>query len=83
MQHSRQQGCGLNEIVVCQTKASFLACSMQIARAVIGCVVIGHYPLNHHPARKAWEVSPSMSSLLHVVEEQQRYGNQPPAWHRP
>jgi hypothetical protein len=29
---------------------------LQIARAVIGCVVIGHYPLNHHPARKAWEV---------------------------
>uniref|UniRef100_A0A383V4T9 Amino acid transporter transmembrane domain-containing protein n=1 Tax=Tetradesmus obliquus TaxID=3088 RepID=A0A383V4T9_TETOB len=29
--------------------------AIQIARAVIGCVVLGHYPLNHHPARKGWE----------------------------
>ena len=28
---------------------------MQVAKAVIGLVVIGHYPLNHHPARLAWE----------------------------
>ncbi|KAF6257139.1 transmembrane amino acid transporter protein-domain-containing protein [Scenedesmus sp. NREL 46B-D3] len=29
--------------------------AIQVARAVIGCVVLGHYPLNHHPARKGWE----------------------------
>jgi solute carrier family 38 (sodium-coupled neutral amino acid transporter), member 7/8 len=23
----------------------------QVARGVIGAVVVGHYPLNHHPAR--------------------------------
>jgi hypothetical protein len=28
---------------------------MQIARGVIGAVVTGHYPLNHHPARLAME----------------------------
>ena len=28
---------------------------MQVAKAVIGLVVVGHYPLNHHPARLAWE----------------------------
>ena len=27
----------------------------QIARAAIGCVVIGHYPLNAHPARVGLE----------------------------
>ena len=27
----------------------------QVAKAVIGLVVIGHYPLNHHPARLAME----------------------------
>lgn len=27
----------------------------QVAKAVIGLVVIGHYPLNHHPARLAIE----------------------------
>ncbi|KIY99600.1 AAAP family transporter: amino acid [Monoraphidium neglectum] len=26
-----------------------------IARAAIGCVCVGSYPLNHHPARAAWE----------------------------
>lgn len=30
---------------------------MQVARAVIGFVVMAHYPLNHNPARKGWEVS--------------------------
>jgi hypothetical protein len=45
---------------------------MQVARAVIGCVVLGHWPLNHHPARKAWEVSKrgggqgGMARLLHL-----------------
>eukprot|EP00775_Hariotina_reticulata_P008954 gene8954-9130_t len=29
--------------------------AIQVARGVIGCVVIGHYPLNHHPARRSWE----------------------------
>jgi len=29
--------------------------------ASIGCVVIGHYPLNHHPARRSWEVQPKSS----------------------
>ena len=28
---------------------------MQIARGVIGLVVTGHYPLNHHPGRLAIE----------------------------
>ena len=28
---------------------------MQVARGVIGLVVTGHYPLNHHPARLAVE----------------------------
>lgn len=28
---------------------------MQIAKGVIGLVVVGHYPLNHHPARLAGE----------------------------
>ncbi|KAK9804447.1 hypothetical protein WJX73_002133 [Symbiochloris irregularis] len=28
---------------------------MLVARAIIGAVVIGHYPLNHHPARLAME----------------------------
>ncbi|KAF6255255.1 transmembrane amino acid transporter protein-domain-containing protein [Scenedesmus sp. NREL 46B-D3] len=28
---------------------------IQVARAVIGGVCMGSYPLNHHPARKAWE----------------------------
>ena len=28
---------------------------MQVARGVIGAVVTGHYPLNHHPARLAME----------------------------
>lgn len=28
---------------------------MQVAKGVIGLVVIGHYPLNHHPARLAIE----------------------------
>ncbi len=29
--------------------------ALQIARGVIGLVVTGHYPLNHHPARLALE----------------------------
>lgn len=29
--------------------------ALQIARGVIGAVVTGHYPLNHHPARLAME----------------------------
>lgn len=28
---------------------------LQVARAVIGLVVAGHFPLNHHPARASWE----------------------------
>lgn len=28
---------------------------IQVARAAIGGVCMGSYPLNHHPARKAWE----------------------------
>ena len=28
---------------------------LQVAKGVIGLVVIGHYPLNHHPARLAIE----------------------------
>lgn len=28
---------------------------MQVAKGVIGLVVVGHYPLNHHPARLAME----------------------------
>lgn len=28
---------------------------VQVARGVIGAVVTGHYPLNHHPARLAME----------------------------
>lgn len=28
---------------------------MQVARVVIGLVVLGHFPLNHHPARQATE----------------------------
>lgn len=34
---------------------------MKVARCVIGCVVVGHYPLNHHPARLCVE------DLLHVM----------------
>ncbi len=51
---------------------------MQVARAVIGVVVVGHYPLNHHPARHAFEdllhalfnvnsVSPWLSALITVA----------------
>ena len=29
--------------------------ALQVAKGVIGLVVIGHYPLNHHPARLAIE----------------------------
>ena len=32
-----------------------LCTAFQIARGVIGAVVTGHYPLNHHPARLAME----------------------------
>lgn len=32
-----------------------LRTALQIARGVIGAVVTGHYPLNHHPARLAME----------------------------
>lgn len=32
-----------------------LCTALQIARGVIGAVVTGHYPLNHHPARLAME----------------------------
>ncbi|MEW5297319.1 MAG: hypothetical protein WDW36_000536 [Sanguina aurantia] len=28
---------------------------IQVARVAIGCVVLAHYPLNHHPARGAFE----------------------------
>ena len=28
---------------------------LQVARGVVGAVVVGHYPLNHHPARLAVE----------------------------
>jgi hypothetical protein len=38
------------------TIASGVRCPLpQIARAAIGCVVIGHYPLNAHPARVGLE----------------------------
>ena len=30
-------------------------CIAQVAKGVIGLVVVGHYPLNHHPARLAME----------------------------
>jgi hypothetical protein len=36
------------------TKCPIL-CPPKIARGIIGAVVIGHYPLNHHPARLALE----------------------------
>ena len=41
------------------TRKTSAACegshAMQIARGVIGLVVTGHYPLNHHPGRLAIE----------------------------
>eukprot|EP00877_Chromochloris_zofingiensis_P003558 jgi/Chrzof1/13202/Cz07g24080.t1 len=50
---------------------------IQIARCVIGVVVVGHYPLNHHPARQGYEdlliamfgftVLPSWVSMLCTI----------------
>ena len=48
------------------------------ARGIIGCVVVGHYPLNHHPARLALEdleawafdwrsISPTLSTCQTVA----------------
>jgi hypothetical protein len=36
---------------------------LQVARAAIGGVCMGSYPLNHHPARKAWEVRVNQQSI--------------------
>lgn len=40
-----------------------------VARAVVGTVVMCHYPLNHHPARHAWE------DVIEVFG-----GSRPPKW---
>ncbi len=37
--------------VLCLT----ICCCVQVARGVIGVVVIGHFPLNHNPARQGLE----------------------------
>ena len=53
-------------------------CDVQVARGIIGCVVVGHYPLNHHPARLALEdleawafdwrsISPALSTCQTVA----------------
>ncbi len=34
---------------------NFMCVPAQIARGVIGAVVVGHYPLNQHPARLCME----------------------------
>ncbi|KAF8059975.1 slc38a7 [Scenedesmus sp. PABB004] len=50
----------------------------QVARGVIGFVVLAHYPLNHHPARRGWEdlldavagvktIPPWLSAVMTVV----------------
>lgn len=56
---------------------STACCCVQIARCVIGVVVVGHYPLNHHPARQGYEdlliamfgftVLPSWVSMLCTI----------------
>ena len=38
-----------------QATVSAQVICVQVARGVIGAVVTGHYPLNHHPARLAME----------------------------
>ena len=40
---------------LCSLSASQERARVQVARGVIGLVVTGHYPLNHHPARLAVE----------------------------
>jgi hypothetical protein len=47
---------------------SFIPPALQIARAVIGCVVMAHYPLNHHPARKGWEVCTVCAAAIEAAE---------------
>ena len=41
--------------IACRVVRDTALCRPQIARAAIGCVVIGHYPLNAHPARVGLE----------------------------
>lgn len=52
--HRRRQ-CQLTNLSVPSWHVHQLNRFTQIARAAIGCVVIGHYPLNAHPARVGLE----------------------------
>ena len=42
-------------MILCECIDVIIVSVTQVAKGVIGFVVVGHYPLNHHPARLAME----------------------------
>ena len=67
------------QLVNGQCQMLTMACAgAQVTRGIIGCVVVGHFPLNHHPARLALEdleawafdwrsISPALSTFQTVA----------------